>query len=454
MVIPQAQLNILSVSDLTQSIKMTLEGQFRYVAVQGEISNCKLQTSGHLYFSLKDANAQIAGVMFKADASLLPRIPKDGDQVVLKGTLNVYPPSGKYQIVARSMEMAGVGALLLKLEELKIKLKAKGFFDKARRKALPKFPKTIGVVTSPTGAVIQDILHVLTRRFPGFHLILNPVKVQGDGASVEIARAIDFFNEHELCDVMIIGRGGGSIEDLFAFNEEVVAEAIFRSRIPIISAVGHETDHCIADYVADVRAPTPSAAAEMVIAEKAQQLQAFADYKRILQQTVSHLIRHAKEKLERFKKHPLIVNPYSFLELKMQRMDDIKVELDRQIQDKICNLRLRLDSLNRQKESLNPATRIQHYKEKLAIQQKRLGFAFTQIHDNNKRHLNQIILLLQALDPRNLLTKGYSIVFSENNDSIIKSVRSLNSGDFIKVLFADGTAHSVVKQIDYKTESK
>jgi exodeoxyribonuclease VII large subunit len=454
MVIPQAHLNILSVSDLTQSIKMTLEGQFRYVAVQGEISNCKLQTSGHLYFSLKDANAQIAGVMFNADASLLPRLPKDGDQVVLKGTINVYPPSGKYQIVARTMEMAGVGALLLKLEELKIKLKAKGFFEKTRKKALPKFPKKIGVVTSPTGAVIQDILHVLSRRFSGFHLILNPVKVQGDGAAVEIARAIDFFNEHDAVDVMIIGRGGGSIEDLFAFNEEVVAEAIFRSRIPIISAVGHETDHCIADYVADVRAPTPSAAAEMVIAEKAHQLQVFADYKRALQQTVLHLIRHARERLNGFKRHPLIVSPYSFLELKMQRLDDIKIELDRQMKEKIRNLRLRLDSLKKQNESLSPAAKIQHYRERLTIQQKRLNGAFSQIQDNSKRHLNQIILLLQALDPRNLLTKGYSIVFSENNDSIINSVRSLNSGDSIKVLFADGTAHSVVKQIDFKTEPK
>lgn len=450
MAIPQAQLNILSVSDLTQSIKMSLEGQFRYVAVQGEVSNCKLQTSGHLYFSLKDATAQIAGVMFKADASLLPRLPKDGDQVVVKGALNVYPPSGKYQIVARSMEMAGVGALLLRLEELKIKLKAKGFFEKSRKKALPKFPKKIGVVTSPTGAVIQDILHVLSRRFSGFHLILNPVKVQGDGAAAEIASAIDYFNEHKLCDVMIVGRGGGSIEDLFAFNEEVVAEAIFRSRIPIISAVGHETDHCIADYVADVRAPTPSAAAEMVIAEKAHQLQMFADYKRELQQTLLHLIRHARERLERFKKHPLMLNPSGFLELKMQRLDDIRMDLDRLMLDKIHKLHLRLDSLSRQKESLRPSAKIRHYRENLAIQQKRLDHAFIRIHDMTKRHLNQVILLLQALDPRNLLTKGYSIVFSENNDSIINSVHSLNSGDFINVLFADGTAHSIVN----KTEPK
>lgn len=452
MTIPQNQLNILSVSDLTQSIKQVLEGQFRYIAVQGEISNCKLQTSGHFYFSLKDANAQIAAVMFKADASTLTRLPKDGDQVIAKGTLNVYPPSGKYQIVVRTLELAGVGALLLKLEELKLRLKARGFFNRERKKALPKFPKRIGVVTSPTGAVIQDILHVLTRRFSGFHLILNPVKVQGEGAALEIARAIDFFNAHQMVDVMIIGRGGGSIEDLFAFNEEVVAEAIYRSQIPIISAVGHETDHCIADYVADVRAPTPSAAAEMVIAEKSHQLKILTDFKRALGQTVSHLIRHAKEQLNGIKRHPLLLNPYEILELKMQKLDDVKSELQRQMQEKLTHFRFRLNALKKQNDSLNPAVKIAHFKERLTVQQKRADLAILRAKEQKAQQLNQIMLLLEALDPRNLLTKGYSIVFSEKNNSIIKSVRSLNSGDFIKVLFADGTAHSVVNEINMEAK--
>jgi exodeoxyribonuclease VII large subunit len=252
---PAIELPVLSVSGLTQSIKMLLEGQFSFVAVQGEVSNCKLQASGHLYFSIKDANAQLSAVMFKGDLAKVPRLPKDGDQVILKGGLNVYPPSGKYQIVVRTLEWAGVGALLLQLEALKAKLKGLGYFDSGRKKPLPKFPKTIGVVTSPTGAVIQDILNVLERRISEFHLILNPVKVQGPGASQEIAAAIDFFNKHQLADVLIVGRGGGSLEDLWAFNEEVVAAAIFRSQIPVVSAVGHETDFTLADFVADVRAP-------------------------------------------------------------------------------------------------------------------------------------------------------------------------------------------------------
>lgn len=445
MTLPQNQLDILSVSDLTQAIKQTLEGGFRFVAVQGEISNCKLQTSGHFYFSLKDKEAQISAVMFKAEVQGLARLPKDGDQVIVKGTLNVYPPSGKYQIVARQLELAGVGALLLKLEELKIKLKAKGFFDKGRKKSIPRFPKKIGIVTSPTGAVIQDILHVLARRFSGFHLILNPVKVQGNGAALEIAEAIDRFNQYEMVDVIIVGRGGGSIEDLFAFNEEIVAEAIFRSKIPIISAVGHETDHCIADYVADVRAPTPSAAAEIVIAEKSHQLKILIDFKRALQQTIFHLLRHAKERLQGIKRHPLYLNPGAIFELKMQKLDDIREEMQRVIQEKLTLLKLKINALKKQNDSLNPLIKISHFKERLCVQQKRIDLAIAQKKEEKSRRLKQTILLLEALDPRNLLAKGYSIVFSKNGNSIIKSVRSLNSGDLMEVLFADGSVEMEVK---------
>lgn len=444
MTIPQAHLHILSVSDLTLAVKQLLEGQFRFIGVQGEISNCKLQTSGHLYFSLKDDGAQIGCVMFRMDAAGLPRLLKDGDQVIVKGELNVYPPTGKYQIVVRNLELAGVGALLLKLEKLKIKLKDLGFFKQERKKALPKFPKTIGVVTSPTGAVIQDILHVLTRRFSGFHLILNPVKVQGEGAALEIAQAIDFFNEKKLVDVMIIGRGGGSLEDLFAFNEEVVANAIFRSQIPIISAVGHETDHCIADYVADARAPTPSAAAEMVIAEKAHQLKLFTDYKHSLQSTISHLIRHNRERLSGYRHHPLYLSPYGFLELKMQQFDEIKIKIDLKIKEMINGCKLKLNTLKSINESLNPSAKITYFKEKIDIQQKRLIQAFIQKKDGKSKELIQIKRLLEALDPRNVLTKGYTIVFSEKDNSIITSVRSCESGESIKVLFADGSVRATI----------
>ncbi|MBA3604330.1 MAG: exodeoxyribonuclease VII large subunit, partial [Parachlamydiaceae bacterium] len=261
---------VLTVTQITHAIKQSLESSFRHVWLQGEISNFKAQGSGHLYFSLKDQGAQIGAVMFRSEAAAIKIPPKDGAQVIIRGEINVYPQSGKYQIVVRELRYVGLGELLVKLEELKAKLYAKGWFNPQLKKPLPKFPKTIGVVTSPTGAVIQDILNVLQRRYPGFHLILNPVRVQGEGAAAEIALAINQFNRYALADVLIVGRGGGSIEDLWAFNEEIVAEAIFNSKIPIISAVGHETDVCLTDFVADARAPTPSAAATMVIADKAQ----------------------------------------------------------------------------------------------------------------------------------------------------------------------------------------
>jgi exodeoxyribonuclease VII large subunit len=443
---PALDLPILSVSALTQSVKLLLEGQFRFISVQGEVSNCKLQTSGHLYFSLKDAEAQISAVMFKADVSALSRIPKDGDQVIVKGALNVYPPSGKYQIVVRSLELAGLGALLLKLEELKIKLKKLGFFNKEHKKPLPKYPERIGVVTSPTGAVIQDILNVLSRRFSGFQLILNPVKVQGEGAAQEIAAAIDFFNRHEMVDVMIVGRGGGSIEDLFAFNEEIVAQAIFRSKIPIISAVGHETDHCIADYVADVRAPTPSAAAEMVIAEKAHTLKFLEDSKKRLQQSVSSLIRHEREKLRGIQKHPLFSSPYAILGPKMQRLDDFRNCFDRKMLEMITKFHLRLDGLQKQNEALRPSNKLRHYQEKLLALEKSLNHSILKKWEQKKKQLEHTVMVLNTLDPKNLLTKGFSIVLAEDN-SVVKSARSLQEGGLVKLLFSDGEAHSTINEI-------
>lgn len=444
---PFAEIQVLSVSALTQSIKSALEGQFRFVAVQGEVSNAKLQSSGHFYFSIKDQEAQIGAVMFKADVQQLERIPKEGDQVILKGALNVYPPSGRYQIVARSLEFSGIGALLLKLEALKVKLKGLGYFRQERKKPLPKFPKTIGVITSPTGAVIQDILNVLSRRYGNFHLILYPVKVQGDGAKEEIAKAINFFNAHALADVLIVGRGGGSIEDLFAFNEEIVATAIFESRIPIISAVGHETDHCIADYVADVRAPTPSAAAEIVMAEKALLLKSLEDIRRQLLTSLLHFLRKEREKLQGILRHPLFTSPHAFLTPLYLKTDDFREKLNALIEGKLERLSLKVNSLQKQVELLKPSVRVQNMREKIRYLQRALDQKIKSCQEVEGKKIERIVHLLQALDPRNLLTKGYSIIFSEKSGSIITSVCSLSEGEKIRLLFADGQAQSTIDSI-------
>lgn len=485
--------DLFTVSQLTNAIKLNLESSFPCVHLQGEISNFKLQSSGHLYFSLKDAQAQIAVVMFKGEAAFLKKLPKAGDHVIVKGELNVYPPKGNYQLIVRELSYVGLGELLQKLEHLKIKLHQLGWFKSARKKPLPRFPLRIGVVTSPTGAVIQDILHILTRRFSGFHLILNPVKVQGEGAAKEIAQAIEQFNHYRLVDVMIVGRGGGSLEDLWAFNEEIVAEAIYKSQIPIISAVGHETDHCIADYVADVRAPTPSAAAEIVIAEKSQQLDYLSTLHKRMQQTIGHLAQQNRYRLERITKHPLIIHPLSLIEWRMQKLDDVRPDLDHTIRQLLQFKQQQLQARSHQALALKPSNHVLNFKQKLVswelslqqhlhhrilqnrqhlhhkiqqldqmwqtqqmrrrhlFHQERLKANFYQVLEDRifkqRQKLNHLTELLHTIDPKNLLQKGYSILFAEKESSVINSAQKLEKGQQARLLLADGEVLITINKV-------
>lgn len=487
---------LLTVSQLTQAIKLSLESTFRHVYLQGEISNFKLQTSGHLYFSLKDEGAQIGAVMFRVDASLLKLIPKGGDKVIVKAEMNIYPSKGNYQLIVRELSYIGIGELLQKLEALKLKLHQKGWFKASRKKNLPVFPKCIGVVTSPTGAVIQDILNILSRRFSGFHLILNPVKVQGEGAAEEIAQAIEQFNQHRLVDVMIVGRGGGSLEDLWAFNEEIVAEAIFNSHIPIISAVGHETDHCIADYVADVRAPTPSAAAEIVISEKTKQLAFLTNVQKRMEQTLRHLIQKDRFRLNGLTKHPFLIRPQTMLEAPMQKLDDKRLDLELAIQHFLQLRKHQVEVKNKLSLALKPSNQINHYKQKLEywrrtlthhlntritrekaqlnqkvfhlkhswtsrLFQKRHLFDKERLYKqldqvishqikNHKEKLAHITDTFKVVNPRNLLNKGYSILFSENDRSVINSVQKLEKHQKAILTLSDGEAFITINEIIFR----
>ena len=436
---------ILTISQVTQAIKLCLEATFPMLWLQGEVSNCKLHSSGHLYFSLKDASAQIGAVMYRGDAISLKSVPKDGLQVIVRGELNVYPPSGKYQIVVKEMRLAGIGELLQKLEELKVKLKQKGYFRPERKRPLPAFPKRIGIVTSPTGAAIQDILNVLGRRNAGVHILLNPVKVQGEGAAQEIAQAIEQFNAYDLVDVMIVGRGGGSMEDLWAFNEEIVAEAIFNSRIPVISAVGHETDHCIADYVADVRAPTPSAAAEIVMAEKAHHLQFLDQMQKRMQHTLRQQIRHARQRFESVKRHPLLQTPYGILGPWMQKLDDLRGDVDLAMQRKLLQLRQELAARQRQAHALKPTSQIAHFRRRLGDFDKALQVALKASLKLKRERLQQLVTSMRSIDPKNLLAKGYAILLSEKRRSAVTSVHDVAEGDEVRALLADGELLSIIK---------
>ncbi|KIC75709.1 Exodeoxyribonuclease 7 large subunit [Neochlamydia sp. TUME1] len=445
--LPASEPVVLSVTQLTQAIKLSLEGTFPNVWLQGEISNCKPHSSGHIYFSLKDAHAQISAIIWRQEAALLQSPPKDGMQVLVRGAINVYPTRGNYQIVIYEMKPVGLGELLIKLEELKQKIHQLGWFRKEHKKPLPRMPNRIGVITSPTGAAIQDILNILTRRSGGLNLLINPVRVQGLEAAQEIAQAIHFFNEHDLVDVIIVGRGGGSIEDLWCFNQEIVAEAIFYSRIPIISAVGHETDHCIADYVADVRAPTPSAAAEIVIADKLEQLKHLEQIKRRLTQSISHKVFLSRQRLSAFLKQPMLSSPYYLLGPWIQRLDDNRQQLDYLIKQKICRLHLILDSSNKRLQTLKPSSQITYLQEKIKYWDKNIYHQMSHIIDSKKEQLESISVALHLINPKNLLTKGYSILFSEKDNSVITSVTNIHKNQDLRIYLSDGEVLSTVKEI-------
>lgn len=446
MSLTDSNLPILTVTQLSNAIKLSLEGTFPVVYLQGEVSNAKLHSSGHFYFTLKDAQSQIGAILFRMEAQKLAVLPKEGSQVIVLGEVNVYPAQGKYQILVKELRPVGIGELLLRLEELKVKLNKLGYFRKERKRPLPKMPRKIGVVTSPTGAAIQDMLNILTRRFSSFHLILNPVKVQGEGAAQEIAQAIRQFNQHKLVDVIIVGRGGGSIEDLWAFNEEIVAEAIFNSEIPIISAVGHETDHCIADYVADVRAPTPSAAAEIVIGEKAQHLHHLAQLKNRLVQALRHTLRHHRQKLEGIKRQPLFQSPYNLLAAWIQKLDHIREDVDAAIAQKCHRAGLQLEHFHKRLAVLQPSARIKQLKLRLAMIEKNNEYFIRRQLALFKERLNKMAQAYKGIDPKNLLSKGYTIVLNAKNRSVITSSKKLVPQEKITLIFADGEASAFVAE--------
>lgn len=428
---------ILTVTELTGLIKTQLEGEYPYICIRGEISNLKAQSSGHLYFSLKDENAQIACVLFAASASRLPMQPKNGDEVLVKGQLTVYEARGNYQILVKELEAVGLGKLLLRLEELKRTIKKRGWFEKEYKKPLPKQPSTIGVVTSPTGAVIQDILSVLARRHAGFTLLLNPVKVQGEGAAAEIAQAIDEMNRYKLCDVLIVGRGGGSLEDLFAFNEEVVAEAIFKSQIPVISAVGHETDHCIADYVADVRAPTPSAAAELVLSEKAAQQDFLATAQKRLDSVLLAILKKDRERVQAAKRHPYLATD-ALLARPRQRLDDAEETLEATFSRAIRERRLKLQGLQKVLEKASPLSQLTAKREQLKAKSHQLDMAFAKLISTKSLRLDATRKTLAALDPREVLKKGYSIVQDGETQQLLTSTEALCAAKSLQITIADG----------------
>lgn len=392
--------NIYSISQLTRQIKETLESSFPRLWVEGEISNFKHHSSGHLYFTLKDEDAQIRCAMWRFRAGSLLFKPLDGMKVFVEADLQVYERSGNYQLIVQQMQPAGVGALQMAFEQLKKKLKAEGLFEDEHKKSLPLFPEKIAVVTSPTGAAIRDIVSVIQRRFPGVEILLYPVRVQGPGSAEEISQAIMDLNEYTDIDVMIVGRGGGSLEDLWAFNEEVVARAIFASQVPVISAVGHEIDFSIADFVADRRAATPSAAAEMVVRDRSEVTGQLNYYRQRYNDLIRRKIENYRDRMASLKTGYGFRRPQDLIFQHMQRLD----ELQRQIQ---------------------------------VMTGHRL-----QLNRNKLTHLEQ---QLKSINPEAVLKRGYSIVFKDGK--ILKDTAGIKKDDDIQVKLRDGEIAATVKEI-------
>lgn len=377
------------------------------VRVRGELSNCKLYTSGHLYFALKDEQSSVSCVMFKAQVAKLRFRPVDGTRVILTGRASLYDRDGKFQLYVSEMAADGIGDLFLAFEQLKKRLSDEGLFDERHKKPLPTLPARIGVVTSPSGAVIRDILNVLGRRFPNFSLQLHPVPVQGDGAAEKIAAAIRRLNERREVDVIIVGRGGGSIEDLWAFNEEVVARAVFASQIPVISAVGHETDFTICDFVADRRAPTPSAAAELAMPVRTDLEDAIRLQRNRLVQALRSRARIAEERLNRLVGNRIFREPYLLIEKRQADLDRI------------------------------------HERQRLALE-RRLVAA--------RAGLQLMAGKLDSMSPLKVLSRGYGLVTDPRSGKPLTSVTRIRTGEQVRVFLTDGSLGCTVDEITARSE--
>jgi exodeoxyribonuclease VII large subunit len=442
------QTNILTVTQLNHAVSQLLEDHFMTVLVQGELSNLSQPSSGHCYFSLKDANAQIRCALFRNQMLRLNFKPENGKQVVVKARVSLYEPRGDYQLIVESMELAGDGRLRQAFDELKRKLAAEGLFDSAHKKTLPVLPCAIGVITSATGAALHDILTVLKRRFAAIPVIIYPVAVQGEQAKYDIAKAIDIANQRQECDVLIVGRGGGSLEDLWAFNEEIVARAIFASNIPIISAVGHETDVTIADFVADFRAATPSAAAELASPDQAQWLSRYIQFEQRLQQLLQRKLNQQQQTLDWLSKRLAQQSIEQKLVRNQQHLSALQKRLTQAIQNKLQQQHNLLAVKTAKVWQHNPAITIRHYQHRQTYLSHRLLSAIEQRLKQHQQHLVTASQTLNAVSPLATLSRGYALTIEPRSGKIIRSVTQLKQGDIVETRLAQGSFSSEIKAID------
>ena len=437
---------VFTVSELTAELRDALETRFAEIWVEGELSNCKIWTTGHLYFTLKDGGAQIKGVMFRSALRYLKFKPEDGLHVIVRGRISVYDPKGEYQIVAEHMEPHGYGRLQLAFEQLKKKLAAEGLFDASRKRPLPALPRRIGIVTSIDGAALRDIIRVLRRRYPNAHLIIAPSRVQGEDSAGEIVRAIRWIARIDGVDVIIVGRGGGSLEDLWAFNEEKVARAIAASPVPVISAVGHETDVTIADFVADLRAPTPSAAAELVVRRKDE----FFGHIGTLSDRLTNALRTRIRRLDA-RLHTLLARPGyggqgGRVAMRGRHVAEVSAALRQAAIGGLARRSRRHDHLRRVLAGVDPRHRLASMKARLVRDDTQLAAELIRRRHAAESSFRTLAARLEGLSPLAVLARGYAVCWNDSRTEVIRSAAAVSPGDHVVVTLGAGELHCEVNE--------
>lgn len=435
--------NIFTVSRLNAQVRLLLENEMGIVWLVGEISNLMVPVSGHWYFTLKDAQAQVKCAMFRGNNRAVSFKPANGNQVLVRARLSLYEPRGDYQIIVESMQPEGDGLLQQAFEKLKMQLSAEGLFETHLKRPLPDRPKRIGIITSKTGAALHDILHILKRRDPSLPVVIYPTLVQGKNAAIEIAQAIGRANCRHECDVLIVGRGGGSLEDLSCFNEEIVARTIASSLIPIVSAVGHEMDVTIADYVADVRASTPSAAAELVSKDTSHRNQEWQQKIDRLRHVFRHQLAQCTARLTQVQHQLALQHPNARLQKQAQQIDLLERRLHQSLSQKMQANALRLESVKQHLLHLSPLARIRSQKMALSYTQQQLIDLMAQLQRAGQHELALKMEKLDAVSPLATLKRGYSIT-QKDKGKVVRSVNDVKSGDVIVTIVADGQFQSTL----------
>jgi exodeoxyribonuclease VII large subunit len=463
---PQPQRQVLQVGELTRKIKRLIEEDIGWVWLEGEISNFSRAASGHLYFTLKDDTAQIRAAFFRGRQRGMTCQPKDGMKVRVYGQVSVYERSGQYQVLVSQLEDAGQGDLQAAFEALKQKLAAEGLFDPDRKKPLPMLPQRIGIVTSPTGAAIRDILQVLDRRFPNLHIQIAPVRVQGEGAAAEVARAIELFNEVNTVDVLIVGRGGGSLEDLWAFNEEIVARAIAASRLPLISAVGHEIDTSISDFVADLRAPTPSAAAELVVRPKAEFEAQLQQVEQRLMRSLDRFRLQLKNRYTACSRSWVFREPEHVARRHRQQVQQARGAMTRALRDAVQERQQRIDEaglkLRHRMEAQASTARhrylqaraalptelrgaVRQQQQRLVQTQRQLVYALKRQGEQARHRFTKAEAQWRLLGPQAVLERGYSVT-RDAQGRVVQRADQVAAGDVLETVLAQGRIESTINQ--------